>query len=147
MKIVKAGDPYVEQAKATCRAVAGRLGLAAQDWELGFQSRVGPLEWVGPATDRLIRQAAEAKQSLVVVPIAFVSEHSETLVELDIEYRKLALSHGATAYVRVPTVDAHPGFIAGLARLVGEALAADQPPVIGFGGCAGGACPCRAAAA
>jgi protoporphyrin/coproporphyrin ferrochelatase len=147
VKIVKGGDPYVDQAAATCRAVAAALGLAANDWELGFQSRVGPVEWVRPATDELIRQAAEAKQPMIVVPVAFVSEHSETLVELDIEYRKLALDHGAPAYVRVPTVATHPAFIAGLARLVGEALADGRPSVVGFGNCAASACPCRRAAA
>jgi protoporphyrin/coproporphyrin ferrochelatase len=149
VKIVKAGDPYVDQAAATCRAVAAALGLSADDWELGFQSRVGPVEWVRPATDTLIKQAAEAKQPIVVVPVAFVSEHSETLVELDIEYRKLVLDHGAPAYVRVPTVAIHPAFIAGLARLVGEALADAKPSVVGFGNCAASAqtCPYRRAAA
>jgi ferrochelatase len=148
VKIVRAGDPYVEQARATCRTTAGALGLQTGDWELGFQSRVGPVEWVGPATDELIRKAAKAKQPMVIVPVAFVSEHSETLVELDIEYRKLALEHGAPVYVRVPTVATHPAFIAGLARLAIEALAGEGPPVIGFGDCAAvaKACPCRAAA-
>ena len=81
-----------------------------------YQSRVGPLEWIEPATDAEIRRAgASDKRALVVCPIAFVSEHSETLVELDIEYRHLAEQNGAPAYVRVPTVATHPAFIGGLA--------------------------------
>jgi ferrochelatase len=149
MKIVKSGDPYVEHAAATCRAIAAGLGLGADEWELGFQSRVGPVQWVGPATDELIARAAEAKRAMVVVPIAFVSEHSETLVELDIEYRKLALERGAPAYIRVPTVAAHPAFIAGLTRLVCETIADQKRPIIAFGpGCSDNAraCPCRAPA-
>ena len=107
------------------------LGLEDEDWELGFQSRVGPLEWIGPSTDELIVAAAEAKRPILVVPVAFVSEHSETLVELDIEYRKLATEHGAGIYIRVPTVGTHPAFIAGLARSVASARrrrAAPSPP-------------------
>src|SRR3546814_7357936 len=83
--------------------VLRRLGEVNLDWQICYQSRVGPLEWIGPATDSEIEKAARAGQPIVVVPIAFVSEHSETLVELDIEYRKLAERHGAPAYLRVPT--------------------------------------------
>ena len=123
VKIAKSGDPYVERVDATCRALVTALGLEGEDWELGFQSRVGPLEWVGPSTDELIVAAAEAKRPILLVPVAFVSEHSETLVELDIEYRKLATEHGAGIYIRVPVVGTHPAFIAGLARSVASARA------------------------
>jgi len=123
VKIAKSGDPYVERVDATCRALVTALGLEGEDWELGFQSRVGPLEWVGPSTDELIVAAAEAKRPILLVPVAFVSEHSETLVELDIEYRKLATEHGAGVYIRVPVVGTHPAFIAGLARSVALARA------------------------
>ena len=75
-----------------------------------------------PATDAVILQAAKDKRALVVYPIAFVSEHSETLVELDIEYRHLAEDNGAAAYVRAPAVGTHPAFIGGLANLVNAAL-------------------------
>lgn len=123
VKIAKSGDPYVERVDATCRALVTALELEGEDWELGFQSRVGPLEWVGPSTDELIVAAAEAKRPILLVPVAFVSEHSETLVELDIEYRKLATEHGAGIYIRVPVVGTHPAFIAGLARSVALARA------------------------
>ena len=123
VKIAESGDPYVERVDATCRALVTELGLEDGDWELGFQSRVGPLAWVGPSTDELIVAAAEAKRPILLVPVAFVSEHSETLVELDIEYRKLAVEHGAGIYLRVPVVGTHPAFIAGLARSVAAARA------------------------
>ena len=80
-----------------------------------YQSRVGPLEWIGPATDAEIRRAGADGVPLVVAPIAFVSEHSETLVELDLDYRRIAEESGVPAYHRVPTVGAEPGFIAALA--------------------------------
>ena len=94
-KIVQAGDPYADQVGSSVRAVAARLGLTPEDYEICFQSRVGPLEWIGPYTDEEIVRAARAGQSILLVPIAFVSEHPETLVELDIEYRHLAEREGA----------------------------------------------------
>ena len=124
-KIVDRGDPYVAQVSATVHAVVDKLGLAASEWMVAFQSRVGPLEWIGPATDHAIEEAASAGMAVVVVPIAFVSEHSETLVELDIEYRHRAEKRGAAAYERAPTVSEDPDFIAGLGTLVRTAL--NQP--------------------
>jgi ferrochelatase len=121
-KIVDRGDPYVAQVSATVHAVVRALDLAAQEWMVAFQSRVGPLEWVGPSTDHAIEEAAGSGKAVIVVPIAFVSEHSETLVELDIEYRRLAEKRGAAAYERAPTVSEDPDFIAGLAALVRTAL-------------------------
>jgi ferrochelatase len=125
-KVVDRGDPYVAQVSATVHAVVEQLGLAAQEWIVAFQSRVGPLEWVGPPTDHSIEEAASVGKAVVVVPIAFVSEHSETLVELDIEYRRLAQSRGAAAYERAPTVSEAPDFIAGLGQLVRRALTEPQ---------------------
>jgi ferrochelatase len=122
-KIVDAGDPYVAQVEATVAAVAKALALTPTQYQIAYQSRVGPLEWVGPATDDLIVAAAKAGRPVIVVPVAFVSEHSETLVELDIEYRHLAERNGAAIYLRAPTVSTHPAFIAGLGRLVQNALA------------------------
>jgi ferrochelatase len=122
-KIVDGGDPYVSQVEAGAAAIAGQLGLKPDEWVVSYQSRVGPLEWVKPATDVVILQAAKDKRALVIFPVAFVSEHSETLVELDIEYRHLAEANAAAAYVRVPAVGTHPAFIGGLANLVTGALA------------------------
>src|SRR3546814_6055094 len=114
--------------------VLRRLGEVNLDWQICYQSRVGPLEWIGPATDSEIENAARAGQPIVVVPIAFVSEHSETLVDLDIEYRKLAERHGAPAYLRVPTAGTDPAFIAGLAGLVVESAKAARPVCSQVGG-------------
>ena len=90
-----------------------------------YQSRVGRLKWIEPYTDAEIMRAGRDGVPIVVVPVAFVSEHSETLVELDIEYAELAEVSGVPAYVRVSTVGAAPEFIDGLAGLVRRAVDAD----------------------
>jgi ferrochelatase len=125
-KIVQAGDPYQWQCERTAAALRVAAGLEAADVVACFQSRVGPLKWIGPATDDEVRRAGRDKVPLVVVPIAFVSEHSETLVELGMEYRHLAAECGVPAYETVPTVSVMPDFIAGLARLVKKVLAGDD---------------------
>ena len=125
-RVVARGDPYPRQVETTAAAIAGKLGLAPGEWVVCYQSRVGPLEWIGPSTEDEIARAGRDRVPVVVVPIAFVSEHSETLVELDIEYRHRAERAGVPGYVRVPAVAEHPLFITGLADLVREALL--QPP-------------------
>lgn len=119
-KIVKKGDPYQRHVEQTAKAIADRLGSV--DWTVCYQSRVGPLKWIGPPTEEEIKRAATDKKAIVLYPLSFVSEHSETLVELDIDYRGLAKEAGVPAYIRVPTVGTHPKFIEGLARLVRDAL-------------------------
>jgi ferrochelatase len=130
-KVVAAGDPYqwqVEQSAAAIVEALGHGGAAAGDldWIVSYQSRVGPLKWIKPYTDAEIERAGRDRVPLIVVPLAFVSEHSETLVELDIEYRKLAESSGVPLYLRVPTVSHGATFIGGLADLVVAAVTADQ---------------------
>lgn len=120
--VVKAGDPYQWQVEATGRAIADKLDIDGLDWVSCYQSRVGPLEWIKPSTEDEIRRAGADGVPLVLYPLAFVSEHSETLVELDIEYRELATENGVPHYERVGTVDDHPDFIGGLARLVRDCL-------------------------
>src|SRR5581483_671310 len=117
---VDLGDPYQWQVERCAKAVADRLAAAGEalDWLVCYQSRVGPLQWLGPSTDQEIARAGAEKRPLIVCPIAFVSEHSETLVELDIEYRHLADRAGVPAYIRVPTVGTHAAFITGLADTV-----------------------------
>lgn len=117
-KIVTDGDPYQQQVERSVAAIRRQLGREDLETRICYQSRVGPLEWIGPATDAEITRAAQEKRAIVVVPVAFVSEHSETLVELDIEYAELAHHNGAADYIRVPTVGTQPAFIDGLARLV-----------------------------
>lgn len=126
-KVIRRGDPYQWQVERTASAIAAALASAAADWVVCYQSRVGPLEWIGPSTEDEIRRAGKQGVPVMVVPIAFVSEHSETLVELDIEYRHVADAAGVPSYMRVPTVSAHQLFIEGLARLVQQALAMPAP--------------------
>ncbi|MGB0750207.1 MAG: ferrochelatase [Magnetospiraceae bacterium] len=126
-KVVDAGDPYQWQVEQTAAAVVEKLAIEDLDWVVCYQSRVGPLEWIGPSTDQELARAGKDGVSVAVVPIAFVSEHSETLVELDIEYRKLAESLSIPGYHRVPTVSTHPLFISGLAGLVREVSARNAP--------------------
>lgn len=126
-KVIRRGDPYRWQVERTAGSVAAALAGAAEDWVVCYQSRVGPLKWIGPSTIDEIRRAGRDGVAVMVVPIAFVSEHSETLVELDIEYRRVAEAAGVPGYVRVPTVSAHTVFIEGLARLVEGALRRTAP--------------------
>lgn len=118
MKIVRAGDPYPAQVEATAAAVVAALGREDLEWVVCYQSRVGPLAWLEPQTDVEIRRAGRDGVAVVVAPISFVSEHSETLVELDRDYRRLAESCAVPGYYRVPTVGTEPNFIAALAALV-----------------------------
>lgn len=118
MKIVRAGDPYPAQVEATAAAVVAALGREGLEWVVCYQSRVGPLAWLEPQTDVEIRRAGRDGVAVVVAPISFVSEHSETLVELDRDYRRLAESCAVPGYYRVPTVGTEPNFIAALAALV-----------------------------
>jgi protoporphyrin/coproporphyrin ferrochelatase len=120
-RIVLSGDPYQKQVEATAAAIIDRLHRPGLDWRICYQSRVGPLEWIGPATDDEIRRAGSDGVPIVVAPISFVSEHSETLVELDIDYRRLAAGLGVPGYYRVPTVSTDPSFIQALAGLVRRA--------------------------
>lgn len=121
-RVIERGDPYQRQVAQSIAAIVSALGVEDLDWVSCFQSRVGPLEWIGPSTEDEIARAGADGKVLVVVPIAFVSEHSETLVELDVEYRALAEAAGVPAYHRVATLDCQPAFIAGLADLAVAAL-------------------------
>ncbi|GEO80051.1 ferrochelatase [Pararhodospirillum oryzae] len=127
-KIIEAGDPYQKQVEETVAAVVDRLGAPTIEARLCFQSRVGPMEWIGPSTEDEITRAGAAGRPVVVVPVAFVSEHSETLVELDLEYAHLASHKGVPLYLRVPTVGRHPAFIGGLADLVERAVRVKDGP-------------------
>ena len=122
-KIIARGDPYQWQVEGSVEAILRALPHDL-DWTICYQSRVGPLEWIGPQTDHEIRRAGAEGKAVIVAPVSFVSEHSETLVELDIFYAKLARDAGVPDYLRVPTVRTHPRFIKGLAGLVTRALTA-----------------------
>ena len=151
-KVVNGGDPYQWQVEQTAAAVVSAMG-GHDNWAVCYQSRVGPLEWIGPSTEDELTRAAKEGLGVIIVPIAFVSEHSETLVELDIEYQELAADLGLSTYVRVPAVGTHPAFIGGLAEIVRK-VRGDASPVP-FGGADGaslcpsrfGKCPCSRLAA
>jgi len=123
--IVKAGDPYQSQIERTVAAVLGALAMPGLDAVICYQSRATPVKWISPSIEVEIERAARDKTALLVVPIAFVSEHSETLVELDVEYRELAHKLGVPGYYRVPAQNSDPGFIVALAGLVRRTLARD----------------------
>ena len=128
-KVIKRGDPYQAQVERTAQAIADQIDnrTGGLDWSVCYQSRVGPLKWIGPSTNAEVRRAGQDGKAIVLYPLAFVSEHSETLVELDIDYRRLAGESGVPAYIRVPTVGTHPLFIGGLADRVRAILS--QPRV------------------
>lgn len=144
-KVVEAGDPYQWHVEQTAAAVVEALGVSNLNWSICYQSRVGPLEWIGPSTEDEILRAGRDGKAVVIAPIAFVSEHSETLVELDIEYRALAAKHGIAVFERVPAVGTDPLFIQGLARMIaalqGDGVSQNDiaPPVCGDD--AGRICP------
>ena len=120
-KIVATGDPYQAQVEATAAAVAAKLG-GGWDWTVCYQSRVGRLKWIGPSTIEAIDAAGQAGKGVVVCPIAFVSEHVETLIELDHDYAQHATAHGVAPYIRVPALGVQAHFIQGLAQAVKTAL-------------------------
>ena len=117
-KVIAGGDPYQHQVERSVAAVVAALNRPGLDYQLCYQSRVGPLQWLEPSIGTEIERAGAAGVGLVVVPIAFVSEHSETLVELDHDYRILADKAGVPAYERVATAATAVDFIASLAELI-----------------------------
>lgn len=137
-KVVDAGDSYQWQVEQTCAAVAERLGPEFADWRICYQSRVGPLKWLGPSTPEAIEEAAHEGRGVIITPIAFVSEHIETLVELDHEYAQIAEQSGCPNYIRVPALTTEPNFIRGLSDLVFAALSHAARTE---SGCGGRTCP------
>jgi ferrochelatase len=136
--IVKAGDPYQFQIERTAAAVVEALDIGDLDWTICYQSRATPQKWLTPSTEEAIEHAARNGVAVLVVPIAFVSEHSETLVELDVEYGDLAKRLGVPGYFRVPAQNDDSGFIAALGDLVRGALA-HGPGLCSYAG--GPVCP------
>ena len=120
-KVIKNGDPYQKQVEETSAAIAKKLNL--KDWRVCYQSKVGPLPWLKPNSTDEIMQAGEDGKDIILVPISFVSEHSESLVELDIDFKNLAAESGVKNYIRIPALGVHPFFIKALAELV----AGDNP--------------------
>lgn len=144
-KVIAAGDPYQRQIEATAKAVADALG-GDIDWQVCYQSRVGPLAWIGPSTIEAIDAAGAEGLGLVISPIAFVSEHVETLVELDHEYALHARMVGVADYRRAPALGVNGAFIDGLAKAALVALRSSLAVAPGEGwdcGRCGPICPAR----
>ena len=124
--VEEAGDPYQKEIEGCAQLIMDKLAADlghANSFTLAYQSRVGPVEWLKPYTDDALNELGESGvKDLVVVPISFVSEHIETLEEIDIEYREIATEAGITNFRRVPALDTTPSFIHGLANLVQHAL-------------------------
>ena len=124
--VEEAGDPYQQEIQACAALIMAELEIIvghSNPHTLAYQSRVGPVEWLKPYTEEALEELGRAKtQDLVVVPISFVSEHIETLEEIDIEYRELATESGVVNFRRVRALDTYPPFIAGLADLVVASL-------------------------
>ena len=117
-KNIKKGDPYQWQVEQSVNKIVKNLNYDNLDWILSYQSRVGPLKWIGPSTDSIIIENSKIGKHIVLVPIAFVSEHSETLVELDIEYKKLAINNGCKQYTRIPALGTNEYFIKSMSELI-----------------------------
>ena len=110
-KNIKKGDPYQWQVEQSVNKIVKLLDFEDLDWVLSYQSRVGPLKWIGPSTEDIIVENSKLGKHIVLVPVAFVSEHSETLVELDIEYKELADKNGCKDYSRVPALGVNEYYI------------------------------------
>ncbi|OLP15526.1 ferrochelatase [Leptolyngbya sp. 'hensonii'] len=124
--VEEAGDPYQREIEE-CTELIMRTLNRPNAHTLAYQSRVGPVEWLQPYTEDALQQLAEqGVKDLVIVPISFVSEHIETLQEIDMEYREIAEEAGITNFQRVPALNTHPVFIADLADMVLEALNAPK---------------------
>ena len=119
---VEQGDPYEREIQATVQALQDRLGPIPGGCRLAYQSKVGPIPWLAPNVAEVVPQLSG--QDVIVVPISFVSEHIETLHELDIEYAHLAKAAGVRSWTRLPVPGTHPAYIRCLARRTLEALQA-----------------------
>lgn len=124
---IEAGDPYQKQIVECVDKIGAELFKTNKPEDLqihlSYQSRVGPIEWLRPYTDDVLPELGEkGVRNLVVVPISFVSEHIETLEEIDIEYRELAEESGVTHWRRCPALNTDDTFITDMADMVYDAL-------------------------
>ncbi len=112
---IEAGDPYAEHVMATIKAVTAKIDVP---WRLGYQSKTGPVRWLSPTTEEVLRALArEGAGDVLVVPISFVSDHIETLYEIDILYKEVAEGLGITMR-RAESLNTHPVFIDALSDVV-----------------------------
>ena len=115
---VKNGDPYLDQTKQSVERIMDRLGRK-NSYQLSFQSKIGPVKWLEPFTnDAIIDLGKRSIRDVLVIPISFVSEHIETLYELDILYKHVAEDAGVTNFRRVPALNSDAVFIRALTEIV-----------------------------
>jgi protoporphyrin/coproporphyrin ferrochelatase len=115
---VRNGDPYLDQTKTSVERIIDRLGRS-NPYQLSFQSKIGPVKWLEPFTNDVITKLGkDGIDDVLVIPISFVSEHIETLYELDILYKKVATEAGVANFRRVPALNSDPTFIRALAEIV-----------------------------
>jgi ferrochelatase len=130
MSQVRKGDPYPTYIEHSARETARRAG--APSYQVTYQSRVGPTRWLGPDTVEFLKANAKGR-AVVTVPIAFVSEHLETLYDLDVLAKQAAEEGGARAYLRVPALGTRADFVAALADVVRRGLAGQRAAAAGAG--------------
>lgn len=118
-KVINKGDPYENHVHQTVGEILKKIPSGVES-VVCYQSKVGPLKWLEPSIEQELRRAGQDRVPVIVVPVAFVSEHSETLVELDEDYRNLAEELKIPFYGRVPTLSDHPAYMRALAGLVVE---------------------------
>lgn len=126
--VVAQGDPYAWQVGRTVQAILDDNPAFQKDAVICYQSRLGPLKWLDPSTESEIQRAGAEGVGVILVPVTFVSEHSETLVELDLMYRQEAEKWGVPFYIRVPTLGVGEKFIDGLAKTIHSKLESKQSP-------------------
>ena len=121
-KFIDEGDPYVEHTHRTVDGIVERLGLT-NPRQLAFQSRTGPVTWIGPGTEEVLRDLGRrGVKEVLMVPVSFVSDHIETLYEVDQLFRDDARAAGIVDYRRTEALNTHPLYIDALADLVQRRL-------------------------
>jgi ferrochelatase len=126
LDVIDRGDSYPQEVGASVQRVVEQLGRA-NPYMLVYQSDVGPVRWLGASTERVLRRlGARGQKHVLVVPIAFTSDHIETLSELDREYGEVAHQAGITHYIRAPALNDRPLFLDGLAGIVRDHLASGE---------------------
>jgi ferrochelatase len=119
---IRRGDTYLDETRGSVEAIVKRLGRG-NTWQLSFQSKIGPVKWLEPSTGDVIAELGRKQvRDVLIVPISFVSEHIETLYELDILYKETAEKAGVSNLRRVPALNSNPAFIKALADIARSAL-------------------------
>ncbi|MEA2724997.1 MAG: protoporphyrin/coproporphyrin ferrochelatase [Gemmatimonadales bacterium] len=127
LDVIDRGDAYPQEVGASVQRVVEKLGRS-NPYILAYQSDVGPVRWLGPGTEQVLRRlGARGHKHVLVIPIAFTSDHIETLSELDREYGEVAHQAGIQHYKRAPALNDRPLFLDGLAQIVRDHLATGLP--------------------